>query len=162
MNINPAQMKALRSLLSKEDKQHLSTKTGKSVRLIEAVIGSERVNDEVEQAIFARARMNLAKLSQTITTIESQNLLAINIEYFQKVKSSAQWTNDDTYRRYNDIYIRLCHYTFSDIPDLWSILKNDYRDIIPHSAYCCDLIARLTGVDEKTVVRFYNQSITDF
>lgn len=47
MNINPAQMKALRSLLSKEDKQHLSTQTGKSVRLIEAVIGSERVNDQI-------------------------------------------------------------------------------------------------------------------
>lgn len=162
MNINPAQMKAVRGLINKEDKERLSTQLNKSVRTIEAVMSCERVNDEIERAIFSKAKMNLAKLSQTLTTIEAQNLLPIDIQYFKKLKASPQWTNDETYQRYNDIYIRLCHYTFDDVPDLWSMLKNDFRDIIPHSAYCCDLISRLTGVNEETAINYYNNSIVDF
>jgi hypothetical protein len=56
----------------------------------------------------------------------------------------------------------LCHYTFDDVPDLWLKLKSEFRDIIIYGAYCSDLIARLTGVDEKTAVVFYNQNIADF
>ncbi len=162
MNINPTQTKTIRSLISKKDKEHLAIKLGKSARTIEAVLNCQRTNDEIERAIFNVAKMNLAKLNQTITTIEAQNLLPINIQYFKQLKSCSSWTNDETYQRYNDIYIRLCHYTFDDVSELWSNLKKNFRDIIPHSIYCCDLIARLTGVNEETAISFYNKSIIDF
>lgn len=162
MNINPAQIRAIRGLITKKDREHIASQAGKSVRTIEAVLSCDRVNDEIERAVVRVASMNLAKLARVISTIEAQNILPITLEQYTTIKNSPQWANDERYQRYNDIYLRLCHRTFSELDDLWQILKSDYRDIITSAIYCCDLLCRLTGVDENAAIKFYNGSILDF
>jgi hypothetical protein len=52
MNVSNAQIKALRVLISKEDKQQIATQLGNSVRTIEAVLSCDRTNDEIVQVHF--------------------------------------------------------------------------------------------------------------
>ncbi len=52
MNVSNAQIKALRVLISKEDKQQIATQLGNSVRTIEAVLSCDRTNDEIVQVNF--------------------------------------------------------------------------------------------------------------
>ncbi len=72
MIISEIQMKAIRQLISKADKQQLSLHTQKSVRTIEAVLQSDRINDEIEQAILLTAKQNLFALSNVIRDIEQR------------------------------------------------------------------------------------------
>lgn len=162
MNINPEQMKAIRAVISKKDREYIALQTQKSIRTIESVLNCDRTNADIESWIFRVAKMNIAKLSRILTTIQSQNLLPITIEQYLAAKSGGSWSNTETYQRYNDIYIRLCHSTYNEIEDVWSILKKEYRDIIPFSEYCCDLLIRLTGVNETSAIKYYNSSISDF
>lgn len=162
MNINPEQMKAIRAVISKKDREYIALQTQKSIRTIESVLNCDRTNDDIESCIFRVAKMNVAKLSRILITIQSQNLLPITIEQYQAAKAGGSWSNSEIYQRYNDVYLRLCHSIYNEIYDVWSILRSEYRDIIPFSEYCCDLMIRLTGVNENAAIKFYNSSISDF
>ena len=162
MNINQSQMKAIRGLISKEDREYIAQQTQKSVRTIEAVLNCDRINDDIECVIFRVAKMNLAKLSRILLTIQSQNLLPVTIDQLNTAKTGSSWSNNEIFQRYNDIYIRLCHATYHEVEEVWTELKANYRDIIPYSEYCCDLLIRLTGVNENAAIKFYNSSILDF
>ena len=155
-------MKGIRGLISKKDREYIALQTQKSVRTIESVLNCDRTNSDIESWIFRVAKMNVSKLSRILTTIQSQNLLPIKIEQYLAAKTGGSWSNSEIYQRYNDIYLRLCHSTYNEIEDLWPILKSEYRDIIPFSEYCCDLLIRLTGVNDNTAIKFYNSSISDF
>jgi hypothetical protein len=159
MNIHPAQMKAIRALITKEDKQQIALSLNNSVRTIEAVMGCDRANNEIEIALFHTAVQKHAKLSRTIAAIESQNTLPVQLETFIKIKESPVWINDETYQRYNDIYLRLCHFSYTEMSEVWQELKSKYKDIILKGNYCCDLLCRLTGSDENSAVLFYNSNI---
>jgi len=162
MNINPEQMKAIRVVISKKDREYIALQTQKSIRTIESVLNCDRTNDDIESWIFRVAKMNVAKLSRILTTVQSQNLLPITLDQYQSAKKAGSWSNSEIYQRYNDIYLRLCHSTYNEIEEVWSIIKSEYRDIIPFSEYCCDLLIRLTGVNENAAIKFYNSSISDF
>lgn len=162
MNINTEQIKAIRGVISKKDREFIAQQTQMSVRTIESVLNCDRTNDNIESWIFRVAKINVSKLSRILITIQSQNLLPITIEQYQAAKTGGSWANSEIYQRYNDIYIRLCHSTYNEVEDVWSILKSEYRDIIPFSEYCCDLLIRLTGVNDNAAIKFYNSSISDF
>jgi hypothetical protein len=162
MNFNTTQMKTVRAFISKEDREYIAQQTQKSIRTVEAVLNCDRTNDDIEQAIFRVAKMNLAKLSRTLLTVEAQNLLPTTVDQYLAVKAGASWSNNEIYQRYNDIYLRLCYATYNEIDEVWSLIKMEYRDIIPFSAYCCDLLIRLTGINENAAIKFYNNSISDF
>ena len=162
MNINSEQMKAIRGIISKKDREYIAQQTQKSKRTIESVLNCDRNNNDIEKVIFRVAKMNIAKLSRTILTIQAQNLLPLSTDQYRMVKSCASWSNNEIFQRYNDIYIRLCHATYHEVEEVWTELKANYRDIIPYSEYCCDLLIRLTGVNEDAAIKFYNSSILDF
>jgi hypothetical protein len=159
MNINSSQIKALRQLITKKDKQTIHECLGNSVRTIEAVMNCDRANNEIEFALFRMAKTNHAKLSRILAAIEAQNKIPIDIESHTIIKESPQWVNDDYYQRYNDIYLQLCSFNFSTMDEIWEQLKNKYQDILLKGNYCCDLIAKLVGVDAKTAINFYNNNI---
>jgi len=75
MNINPEQMKAIRVVISKKDREYIAQQTQKSIRTVESVLNCDRTNDDIESWIFRVAKMNVAKLSRILTTVQSQNLL---------------------------------------------------------------------------------------
>ena len=158
MNITTAQLKALRPLLSKKDKQAIALQSEKSFKTVEAILCGERTNDTVEQCIVQQAKQNYSRLSRIFAAIEIQNLLPTTVDVLISSKNSPSWLNNETYQRYNDIFISLCTNTY-DLGELWEILNDRYKDIIIHSEYCCDLLCRLVGIEEKTAVEFYNSKI---
>lgn len=158
MNVSIDQIKAIRSLISKKDKEHIAEQLGNSVRTIEAVLNCDRTNDEIEKALFKVAKLRHAHLSRVLAAVENQNQIKIGLEDLRAIKSSPSWANDEYYQRYNDIYIRLCGYDYN-LDELWTEFNTNHKDIIARSYYCCDLMIRLCLVDEKTAVDFYNCKI---
>ena len=152
-------MKAIRPLISKLDKEAIASKLENSVRTVEAVMNCDRNNDDIEKELLRVALMNHAHLSRVLAAIQNQNMLTVSLDDLITIKNSPQWVNDEYYQRYNDIFLRLCHYDYSEMEELWKDFKASYIDVIMHSYYCCDLICRLCGVDEKTAINFYNSNI---
>ncbi len=157
MNITIQQLKALRSILSPEQRKNIADQVGKSPRTIDAILQGDRVNNEIEQEIILQSKKRITYLSNLIAEIEAKNIITINISNYQKYKSSPAWANHPCYMRYMDIYIELSSFSFKSTKEIWEKLYLKYRDIIPHGYYCIALIERLVGIDDVTAVDFYNK-----
>ncbi|PKP09880.1 MAG: hypothetical protein CVU09_09630 [Bacteroidetes bacterium HGW-Bacteroidetes-4] len=162
MIISEIQMKAIRQLISKADKQQLSLHTQKSVRTIEAVLQSDRMNDEIEQAILLTAKQNLFALSNVIQDIEAKNTVKASLPEFRKYRSSATWNQGGEYSRYLDIYLQLTHLKLSGMEELWDVVWKDYKDLITKPYYCIYLFVRLLGVEDKEALSFFNKKLQNF
>ena len=66
-------MMVFRSVLSKEDKEHIAQYAKKSYRTVEAVLNGDRSNDQIETAIFNRSRIINLKLADAIMAVELAN-----------------------------------------------------------------------------------------
>jgi hypothetical protein len=159
MNISHAQMKAIRGLLSKKDKEVIAMHTGKSVRTIDAVLQFDRVNDQIEASIIQTAKQNLQALANVIADIEAKNVRKVTTEEYRNAKNSNHWSNDYAYGRYLDIYLQLSHIKFTSDNDLWDNIWQNHKDIITTPVYCIDLFVRLLGLEEKHAVSFFNKKI---
>ncbi|MCT4638959.1 MAG: hypothetical protein N4A72_14755 [Bacteroidales bacterium] len=159
MNITTTQIKALRKLLSKEDKENIALHTGKSKKTIENILQGDRYNDQVEELVLITAKQNLAKYFNIIADIEAKNIRTISVEEYRKHRQSSVWSKDEFYTRYMDIYLRLVSLKVEDCETLWQTLWKDYKDIIKKPEYCIDLFVRLIGVNDVVATRFYNKEV---
>lgn len=157
MNITTAQIKAIRGLLSKEDRKNIGIHTNMSHRTVDAVLQGDRVNDDIEQYSLIVAKQNLAKLSSIIADVEAKNIIKVSLAEFKKYKESAAWSNDNAYKRYLDVYLQLSHNNVKEPDELWGLIWKNYKDIIHNSYYCIDLFVRLLGVTDEIAVEFYNK-----
>jgi hypothetical protein len=161
MNITTTQLQAIRALISKEDREQIGFHTNKSVRTIEAILQGDRFNDDVEQLTVITAKQNIARLSNIIADIEAKNLTPIKVEEYSKYKESSAWANDISYGRCLDVYLQLSHSNIKEPSELWTLIWQGYKDIIPKSYYCVDLFVRLLGVSAENSVKFYNKKIQE-
>lgn len=118
MNITRQQMTRLRPLITAADKKNIAIHTDKSERTIQAVLQSDRTNDEIERAIVKAAKQNIADLSRLIADIEAKNISRIDLETFSKTKQSPAWTAHLAYTRSMDVYLQLSHQNFKEPAEL--------------------------------------------
>lgn len=159
MNITTSQLQAIRTLLSKDNKESIAEQADKSTRTIEAVLQGDRTNDDIEKLCVKIAKENWIKLGGTFSQIESKNLNeTLLIEEYQKLKEN-QVTSGEEYNRFMDVYLDLVHVKFESEDELWEHLSNIHPDIIGRAYWCINLFARLLGVTEERAVAFYNSKI---
>lgn len=156
MNITTQQLQAIRAILSKEDKESISELAEKSPRTVEAVLQGNRMNDEIERLALKQAKVNWAKLGQTIAVIEAKNISAhISIDEFEALRIN-QPTSGEDYCRYMDIYLDLVHVKFTDMDELWDHIKVHQADIIQKPYWCVCLMSRLKGVTFEHAIAYFN------
>jgi hypothetical protein len=156
MNITTQQLQAIRAILSKQDKESISEHADKSPRTVEAVLQGNRVNDEIEQLALKQAKVNWAKLGQTIAVIEAKNISAhISIDEFEALRIN-QPTSGEDYYRYMDVYLDLVHVKFTDMDELWDHIKVHQADIIQKPYWCVSLMSRLKGVTFEYSIAYFN------
>lgn len=158
MKVTTVQLHCIRRLLTKEDRKEIAGQVSMSERTVEAVLNGDRANDEIERAIVGMAKQKIAKIARVLAVIDMQNLLPVSAEDLKVYRDSPAWQSDDFYPRYNDVYIRLCSHKW-EIGELWHVLKQNYKDVLLHGMYCCDLICRLIGIADKEGIEFYNDKI---
>ena len=156
MNITTKQLQTIRVILSKEDKETISEHAEKSPRTVEAVLQGNRINDEIERFALKQAKVNWAKLGQTIAIIESKNIRThISIDEFEALRIN-QPTSGEDYCRYMDIYLDLVHVKFTDLDELWDHIKVHQADIIQKPYWFVSLISRLKGVTFEHAIAYFN------
>lgn len=159
MKISSAQMKAFRGVLSKEDKERIAQHTKKSYRTIEAVLNGDRSNDEIETAVFNRARMVNIALSDAVRAVEVANeAVPMTLEDFQVFKTQVGSDDGEANRLYLETYLQLSHNTFEP-GRLMETLKTGHKKAVKNGLYCALLIQKLCGVGDAVAVKTYNDSL---
>lgn len=156
MNISVPQLHAIRSVLSKKDKETIGEQADKRPRTVEAVLQGDRPNDSIERLAVKKAKANIAKLQRIVDIIEAKNdHSVILIEEYQELKKNAPTTGED-YNRYMDVYLDLVHVKFEDLEALWDHLQMIHPDMITRPYWCICLIVRLLGISEEQAIAFHN------
>ena len=160
MQATNQQIKALRLLLSKKDKETIADQAKVSIRTVEAILQGDRRNDKVESLILEYAESNLIELQSIIQDIKSKNRdYFITEKGYEKKTSSPGWAQGHNYLRHIDIYLQLSHLKFNSLEDLWMTIKEKHKDLIHLDYYCVDVIKRTMGISVKQAITFYNSKV---
>ena len=161
MQATNQQIRALRQLLSKKDKENIANQAKMSIRTIEAILQGDRRNDKIESLILEYAEGNLIELQHIIQDIKSKNRdYFITEKGYQKKVNSPGWAQGHNYLRHIDIYLRLSHLKFNSLEDLWATIIEKHKDLIHLDYYCVEVIKRTMGITAKEAVSFYNKMQT--
>jgi len=160
MQATNQQIKSLRQLLSKKDKETIAQQAKVSIRTVEAILQGDRRNDKVESLLLEYVESNLVELQSIIQDIKAKNRdYFITEKGYQKQVSSPGWAQGHNYLRHIDIYLQLSYLKFNSIEDLWTIIKEKHKDLIHLDYYCVDVIKRTMGISIKEAIAFYNSKI---
>jgi len=158
MQATNQQIKALRPLLSKNDKETVAQQASVSIRTVEAILQGDRRNDKVESLLLEYAESNLVELQSIIQDIKAKNRdYFITEKGYEKKVSSPGWAQGHNYLRHIDIYLQLSHLKFNSLDDLWTTLTEKHRDLIHLDYYCVAVIKRVMGIPVKEAVVYYNK-----
>jgi len=92
MNIRNNELKALRTLITKDMRKAIANKTGKAERTVEAVLNCQRQNDDIEKLVIKQVETTLAELLLMLDNVKGRNIDEISIEGYFKAKEDTLWT----------------------------------------------------------------------
>lgn len=154
MNITTNELKQIRLLISKNDKQDIAKTLNLSERTIEAVINGQRVNHNIEKAVVKRAEIIISKLLLTLDKIKAKNIPdKITIEQYNSDKENALWTYGRAYLRYMDIYLQYSHIKFNSPEELYDKIRMECADIMQYQQYVIDIAVRLLGITPENAIK---------
>jgi len=155
MNIRNNELKALRTLITKDMRKAIANKTGKAERTVEAVLNCQRQNDDIEKLVIKQVETTLAELLLMLDNVKGRNIDEISIEGYFKAKEDTLWTYGRTYLRYIDIYLQLCHLNLKEADEVFTKIKTQYADITAYPYYVIDIAVRLIGITPELAFNIY-------
>ncbi len=153
MNIEFKEIRALRSLLSKEDKYDIASKLNFSKRTVDAVLDGTRTNDTIENEIINLAKKNITHYQLIINNVCAKNQTnIISVEKYNEIKNNTAWTYGYVYMRYMDIYLQFSHIKFNTLEEFFSKIETECNDIMQHPYYVIDIAVRLIGITPHAAI----------
>lgn len=160
-NANKHNLRALKSLLTKEDIKAISRQVGRSESSVNAVFWT-RPHYETEQEILRFAEEKLATLTNlTRRLIFETEPLEISIEEYRRLKSLNTWRSGEAYFLFVDAYTQVSHVNCKTAWDALEWVKIEFSQLLRYKYYLLEFLVTSFSISEhnaaREIIKFYKR-----
>ncbi len=155
MNITNFELKAFKSLLTKEDLDNIARKTNKASSTVNAMFHT-RHNDEIEREIFHTTKDKIAELQYLIQKVEAKNktVSELSVNEYERLKKLDTWRAGHDYYVGFDCYLQFSHIKFNSIQEIVNQIRLEFKELLGYKFRIVEIIHRLTGSSVKEIINY--------